>query len=109
MATLTPQAPGTLTYAAASGGGDTLALGTKTSRPVFLVRNGSGSAITVTLAGINPCSQGVLHSQAVVCAAGADTEIVPLPQVIDQTPATAGNVTVTYSAVTSLTVAVVAS
>jgi hypothetical protein len=48
MATITPQPAGALTYTAASGGGDTLALGTKTTRPVFLVRNG-GSTITVTL------------------------------------------------------------
>jgi hypothetical protein len=75
---------------------------------VFLVRNASGGSITVTLAGINPCNQGFTHNQVVVCAVG-DTEIIPAPQTIDRTPATAGNVGVTYSAVTSLTVAVVAS
>jgi hypothetical protein len=107
MATITPQPAGALTYTAASGGGDTLALGTKTTRPVFLVRNG-GSTITVTLLGVNPCSQGVLHNQVVSVPAG-DQEIVPLPQTIDQTPATAGNVGVTYSSVTSVTVALVAS
>src|SRR5437763_344383 len=46
MATITPQT-GTgnaLTYAAASGGGDTVAFGSATSRPLILVRNAGGSA-----------------------------------------------------------------
>lgn len=107
MATLSPQPAGALTYAAATAGGDTLALGTATNRPVFLVRNG-GSSRTVTLAGVNKCNLGFTHDQVVTCAAG-DTEIVPAAQTIDRTPATSGNVTVTYDAVTSLTIALVSS
>ena len=110
MATITPPATsaGPLTYAAASAGGDTIAFGTAT-RPVILIRNASGSSITVTMAGVNPCDQGSLHNVPVVCAVG-DTEIDPPAQVIDaSSTATRGNVNLTYSATASITVAAVSS
>lgn len=112
MATITPQSSsGTITYTAASAGGDTVALGSATNAPRILVRNGGGSSINVTLTAVNPCSAGVLHNQVVACPVG-DTAIVPNAFVIDTgnpTAANKGNVAVTYSATTSVTVAAVAS
>lgn len=113
MATITPvTTSGTqLTYATASAGGDTVAFGAATNAPRILVRNSSGSSITVTLTAVNPCNQGSLHNQVVTCPVG-DTPIVPLPQVIDTgtaNPANKGNVAVTYSASASITVAAYAS
>jgi hypothetical protein len=112
MATITPiTTSGTaLTYAAASAGGDTVAFGSTTNRHI-LVRNGSGSSITVTLTALSACNQGVLHNQVVTCPVG-DTLIVPSSSVVDSggtTPANRGNVALTYSATTSVTVAAAAS
>jgi hypothetical protein len=104
MATITPVATSTagavLPYAAASGGGDTLACGLTAAEVVLNVRNG-GSSITVTLAGAVPCSQGSLHNKVFTVAAG-DEEIVIPAQCINPTN---GNVAITYSSVTSVTVA----
>lgn len=112
MATITPvtTSGSALGYAAASVGGDTVAFGTTTTRHI-LVRNASGSTITVTLTAVSPCNQGVLHNQVVSCPVG-DTPIIPSSAVIDSgstTPANRGNVGLTYSANTSITVAAVAS
>jgi hypothetical protein len=110
VATITPPASsaGALTYTAASAGGDIIAFGTAT-RPVILVRNASAGSITVTMAGVNPCDQGGLHNVPIVCAVG-DTEIDPPAQVIDSSgTATRGNVNLTYSSATSVTVAAVSS
>jgi hypothetical protein len=105
MATITPvtttSAGTALSFAAASGGGDSLAVGLAGNKCVLHVRNGSGGSITVTLAGSIPCSQGSTHNTAITCAVG-DTEIVVPSQCINQTT---GAVAVTYSAVTSVTVA----
>jgi hypothetical protein len=105
MATITPQTGSgqAVAYAAASGGGDTVAFGSATNRPLIIVRNASGSSVTVTLAGMVPCSLGFTHSLAVTCPVG-DTEIVPPPYTIDPAAATRGNVNLSYSAVTSVTV-----
>lgn len=106
MATITPQsaaANAAVTYAAATtGGGDSIAMGTNT-RVAFLVRNASGSSITVTFTGAVTCSQGSTHNVPVTCAVG-DTAILVPAQAISPTT---GNATVTYSAVTSITVAAV--
>lgn len=106
MATLTPQtgSGNALTYASASAGGDTVAFGTGTNKPVILVRNASGSSITLTLAGVNPCNQGFTHNVTATCAVG-DTEIVPPANTISSS----GNVGLTYSASASITVAAVTS
>lgn len=105
MATITPvvasAAGTTVTYAAASAGGDSIVVG---GNPVtFQVRNASGGSINVTFAGVVPCSQGSTHNKVVACAVG-DTEIKVPAQAID--PAT-GLVAVTYSATASVTVAAV--
>lgn len=106
MATITPIASSTagttLTFAAASGGGDTIATAGY-SNVKFLVING-GSSITVTFAGSVPCSQGSTHSVAVTVPTGDKTITIPA-QCIN---ATTGNVAVTYSAVTTVTVAAIA-
>lgn len=105
MATVTPQsaaANAAVTYAAAtSGGGDTIALGTN-SRVAFLVRNAAGSSITATFTAVNVCSQGSLHNVAVTCAVGDTAILVPANCITS-----AGNAVVTYSSVTSITVAAV--
>jgi hypothetical protein len=110
MATINPQT-GTgnaLTYAAATAGGDTVAFGTA-SRPVILVKNGDTSSHTVTLAGKATCNQGFTHSVAYTVAAGAEVEILPPPNTVDTASATRGQVSLTYDAVTSVSVAALAS
>jgi hypothetical protein len=110
MATITPSntSGAAVTFAAASAGGDTVAFGSA-SRPIVLVNNTSGSTVTVTLTAVNACSQNFLHNQAATCPAGTITEIVPNAAVIDGTPANRGNVLVTYSSATSVTVGAVSS
>lgn len=108
MATLTPVSAtqtGAITYAAASAGGDAVSMGTRTTA-ALVVRNASGSAVTVTIAGAVPCNQGSTHNVVQSCPAGADTEINVPSYTIN--PAT-GLSAVTYSAVTSVTVAVIAN
>lgn len=112
MATISPTAPGTsVTPAAASGGGDTLALGSA-QRCTLNIVNGSGSPITVTLAAVTSCNAGAgfLHNVTVSCAANKTTPInisrtdtagTGTALCID--PAT-GNVGITYSAVTTVAV-----
>lgn len=110
MATINP-ATGSGTanpFAAASVGGDVVAFGTAT-RPMIQVNNASGSSVTVTLAGKVACNYGTLHSQTQVCPAGQITDIIPLAYTIDQASATFGQVSVTYSATTSVTVGALAS
>lgn len=115
MATITPTSATSdtsVTPAAASGGGDTLAMGSA-QRCVLHVVNGSGSSITVTLAAVKACNVGAgfLHNVVVTCAANKTTPIgISLndnntAQCID----TSGNVGITYSAVTTVTVYAVTS
>ena len=109
MATITPTALTTAgvqpTFAAATGGGDTVAVGSNVyAKTTLIVRNGGASPITVTLTAVNACNQGSLHNVTVSCPNGQDTDIVLLPQVINLTT---GNVAVGYSAVTSVTVAAI--
>ena len=105
MALLTPQqisiagiAP---TYAAAAGGGDTIA---PDDRTFLHVKNGSGASITVTV--VTPGTVGglAIADLSVAVAAGADRMVGPLTAALFADPTT-GLVPVTYSGVTSLTVA----
>lgn len=103
MALLTRQQPklaGTaITYAAASGGGDTFGW---TSDGVLRVKNGSGGSITVTIVTPGNTKYGQADPDIpVAVAAGAEAAIGPFPATL----ATDGVVSVTYSGVTSLTVA----
>jgi len=90
-----------LAYAAAAAGGDTIAAGSA-QRTTLLVKNASAATITLTIAAVNACSGGFLHNVVVSCLVG-DTEIA-LPA---NCATTAGNYGITYSAVTSVTVAAV--
>jgi len=104
MATITPTAAtaagGTVGYTAAAGGGDSVVVGTR-SDVIFLVRNASGGSINVTFVGSVACSQGATHDTVVACPVG-DTKILIPPQSV---AVDTGLVAVTYSAVTSITVA----
>lgn len=102
MALLARQAPslyGTaITYAAAAAGGDTFGW---VADGVLRVKNGSASSITATV--VVP---GTTYGQAnpdvpVVVAAGAEAAIGPIPSAL----AVEGVVSVTYTAVTTVTVA----
>jgi hypothetical protein len=86
------------TLAAAAGGGDTFV---PDDRTYLEVNNGSGGAITVTLAAVQTASDhnSVIPANAVSVGAGARVNIGPLPASI-YTGA------ITYSGVTSLTVGV---
>lgn len=97
------QAGTVVAYAAAAAGGDTFAPGEDAE---LRVKNASAGPITVTVASQSPCSQGVVHNLIVVVAAGAEVAIGPFPASRFASPAT-GLVAVTYSGVTTLTVAVV--
>lgn len=106
MATITPVTAATagavLTFAAASGGGDSLVMGTHAGHVALIVTNGGGSPITVTLTGVTVCSQGSAHNQVATVGAGVTRAVLVQPNTVD--PVT-GNVAVGYSGVTTVTVA----
>ena len=89
----------TPTTTAAGAGGDTFANAADAS--TFLrVENGGGGSVTVTIASTTTCSQGGTHDVAVAVAAGAKADIGPFD------PTRFGTtVSVTYSGVSSVTVA----
>lgn len=94
-----------ITYAAAAGGGDTFAV--PHDHVEFRVKNGGGSPITVTLVipGNNVYGEPQPDIASTSIAAGAEVAIGPIPRLaVDG----ADNlVHVTYSGVTTVTVAVV--
>jgi hypothetical protein len=92
----------TLTMAAASGGGDTFVPGSST---VLLVRNGDASSKTVTIVRPGTTYGTADPDIAVTVAAGAIAVLGPYPS--DLADPTDGQIDVTYSAVTSVTVAAV--
>lgn len=102
---LTPVAvtiPGTLvTFTAADVTGNTFSAN---GRGILLVKNGSGGSINVTVVIPGNDAYGQPRPDVVIAvAAAAEKAIGPFPQdVVD--PAT-GSILVTYSAVTSVTVA----
>lgn len=103
MALLTYQQPKltgtTITYAAASAGGDTLG---HTTGGVLRVKNGDAAAKTVTVVTPGNTAYGQADPDIpVTVAAGAEVAIGPFPAGL----AVDGVVSVTYSAVTSVTVA----
>lgn len=95
-----------ITYAAAAAGGDTFAPPGGTSTHLR-VKNGGGSAITATLAFPGTTSYGVAKpaKQSASIAAGAEVAIGPIPA--EAVDTSTGLVSVTYSGVTTVTVAVV--
>lgn len=92
------------TFTAAAGGGDSFV---NASGAVLNVKNSDSSSHTVTIACQTACSLGgtSVHNIAVAVAAGATAIIGPF--VFNYNDAT-GSVQITYSAVTSVTVAVTA-
>ncbi len=91
------------TYAAAAGGGDSFLPDADT----FLhVKNGSGGALTVTIVTQNTDSlSNPVADNAVSVPAAGERMIGPFPAQVYANPST-GNADVTYSGVTTLTVAV---
>jgi len=108
MATLTvqPVALGgaAVTTAAASGGGDEFPNNGKT---LYRVTNGGGSPITVTFTatGVLPSGAAIASVSAVSVAAGATKYFGPFPEQFFNN--SNGRVAVTYSGVTSVTVAAI--
>lgn len=109
MATLTPQrsqVQGTvITYAAAAGGGDKFGPGADRH---FRVKNGGGSPITVTVVVPGNTKYGIANPDITSgsIAAGAEWCFGPFPDDLgDSTDS--GLISVTYSGVTTVTVAVV--
>jgi hypothetical protein len=92
------------TYAAATGGGDTFVADQDT---ILHAKNGSGGALTVTVA-VAATSVGgqAITSIAVSVPAGSERMIGPFPPNFFNSPST-GVASITYSGVTSLTVAII--
>lgn len=94
------------TLAAADAAGNYFSnLVSSATKTFFRAINGSGSPITVTINSQTLCSQGADHDLAIVLAAGAERWIGPLEK--SRFNDAAGDVQITYSGVTSLTVQVV--
>ena len=108
MALIAPQAiskaGSTITFAAAtSGPGDTFV---PNARGILIVKNGSGASITATVVVPGSDERGVLIPDVSwVIAAGAEAMMGPFPQAVAD-PVT-GLITITYTAVTTVTVAYV--
>ena len=115
MAALTTQTPTpaglAASYASCSGGGDTVPNNGK----VYLhIKNASGGSITVTVAKTISTPQNIpgyglvtISDISVAIAAGAEKFIGPIdPNAYNSTSGT-GTVAITYSGVTSLTIAAI--
>jgi hypothetical protein len=90
-----------VTFAAAAGGGDTFP---NTGKEILVVKNDSASSITVTIDSQAECSFGFDHDPVITVGAGVSREIGPFkPQRYNDAD---GMVNVSYSAVTTVTVAV---
>lgn len=90
--------------AAASGGGDLMP---QNDRGFLVVKNGGGSSITVTI-GYPGKNKFGSNNPALTVAVPAGAERYIGPMVADLHDTTLGGIQVTYSAVTSVTVAAVA-
>ncbi|MHB0976893.1 MAG: hypothetical protein ACYC1U_06835 [Candidatus Aquicultorales bacterium] len=91
------------TFAAADVAGNTF---TNTGGEFLVVKNGSGVSIDVTVDSIKPCDQGVDHNAVVSVPAGQERWIGRFDPARFTNPAT-GKVSVTYSAVATVTVAAI--
>lgn len=94
---------GTLpTFTAAGAAGDAF----QNDGEVYLhVKNGSAAPVTVTATATRNCSHGFPHNAVVSVAASGEAQIGPFP--VDRFNNNNGKVSVTYSAVTTVTVAAV--
>lgn len=87
-------------FGAAASGGDEFANG---GRTMLHVKNGGGASITVTITSVKQCDQGSTHNVQVSVPAGGERVIGPFdPTRFNNS---SGRVAVSYSAVTSVTVA----
>ena len=73
-------------------------------RTFATVRNGSASAITVTINSVGLCDQGFDHDETVSVPAGTDRMIGPFPR--DRFNNLDGRVTLLHSAITTVTIGV---
>lgn len=89
-------------FTAAAGGGDTF---DNDGATYLHVKNGGAGAITVTINSQKPCDQGFDHDITVNVPAGGERIIGPFPR--DRFNNDSGEVAVSYSGVTSVTVAAV--
>ncbi len=89
------------TYTGAAAGGDTIEPG---PRNFLHVKNGGAGAVTVTIDAVRQCDQGFDHDLVVSVPAGADRMIGPV-DASRFARASDGRAAVTYSGVTSVTVA----
>lgn len=105
-ATLTVQKPtlsgATITFAAASAGGDVF---TNTGSEVLRVKT-TGTPVTVTITAQKPCNQGVLHNVSVTVPATSEREIGPFRDLVRWNN-NSKQVAVTYDQVTGVTIAAV--
>jgi len=106
MATLTVQqaviAGLTPSYGAAAGGGDQFA---NSGKAMIHVKNGGGGSINVTVDSQVACSQGSDHDAVVAVGAGVESMIGPFPKA--RWNDSSDNVQITYSGVSSVTIAIV--
>ena len=88
------------TFAAATTDGDTFP---NIPGTYVAIDNAAASEVTVTFTAQTPCNQGYLHDLVVTVPAGKTVNIGPFPG--GQFNDANGNVTMTYSSATSVTVA----
>jgi hypothetical protein len=91
-------------FAAASAGGDTMAVGEDVA---LYVKNASGAPVTVTIASPGVCNQGGNHPLVVSVPAAGERLIGPLTPAYRFGDPVTGLVSITYSSATSVTVAAI--
>ena len=89
-------------YDSAAGGGDTFVNDGNTQ---LHVKNGSGAPITVTVTATVACNHGSLHDSVTSVGAGAEAFIGEFER--ERFNNSAGQCAITYSGVTSLTIAAI--
>lgn len=94
------------TLVAATGGGDTVALASSTDDRSFLqVTNGAGSSMTVSIADPGVTPAGNAGTVTPITVAAGTTKLIPLnPNSVNSTT---GLISISYSAVTTVTVGAV--
>ena len=90
------------TYAAASGGGDAMVAD---STSFLHIKNGAGSSMTVTLVTPGTVDNLAVADRTITIAAGTD-QMIAVPDIYYKDPTT-GLASITYSSVTTVTVAAI--
>lgn len=90
-------------YVACAGGGDEFLNDGKT---MLHLKNGSGGALTVTVDSLVNCNQGTDHNSVTSVGATAEAMIGPFG-ITRFNDSSTGRAAITYSGVTSLTIAVI--